>query len=105
MSYDRYKKFKYNGVVKNVPFIKIPIRNTDAYEYYTREWSRLDLLSYKYYGDANYGWLILQANPEYASAEFELNDGVLLRIPLPLEQVLLQYDNDIDNYKKLYSVD
>ena len=64
MSYDRYAKFKSNGTVQSVPFIKIPKRSTDAYDVYVKDQSRLDLLSYKYYGDANFGWLILQANPD-----------------------------------------
>lgn len=106
MSYDRYAKFKSNdGTVKNVPFIKIPRRSSDAFETYERGKSRLDLLSYKYYNDANFGWLILQANPQLNEMEFSNFKPVKIRIPLPLQQVLIQYENDIENYKKLYSID
>lgn len=104
MGYDRYKKFNSDGVVSDVPFVKIPKRDTDAYEVYRKNFTRLDLLSNKYYGDANFGWLILQANPTVPSMEFLISDGTELRIPLPLEQVLIQYENDIDNYRLLYSM-
>ena len=64
--------------------------------------TRLDLLSYQYYSDPNYGWLILQANPTIGNMEFEIQDGERIRIPLPLDQVLIQYDTDIDKYNKYY---
>ena len=62
--YDRYSKFRQNGTILHVPFIPIPVRSTDYYTYYEVGKTRLDLVSYQYYGDANYDWLILQANPE-----------------------------------------
>lgn len=106
MSYDRYSKFKTNeGTVRSVPFVKIPKHTTDAYEDYIKGQSRLDLISHKYYGDANYGWLILQANPSMNEMEFSNTKTIRIRIPLPLKQVLIQYENDIENYKKLYCID
>ena len=63
MNYSRYKSFVSNGSYKNVPFIGIPVRGTDCYTYYEVGKTRLDLLSYQYYNDPNFGWLILQANP------------------------------------------
>ena len=85
-----------------VPFIKIPNKNTDYYEYYELGKTRLDLLSYKYYNDPNYDWLIMQANPEYGSLEFNIPNKSLLRIPFPLESTISQYYADIEKYKELY---
>ena len=63
---------------------------------------RLDLLSYEYYGDPNYDWLIMQANPEYGSMEFKIPNNALLRIPFPLDVVISQYNDDIQKYNELY---
>ena len=102
MSYNRYKSFVENGTMHLVPFIKIPFKNTDYYEYYENGKTRLDLLSYKYYNDPNYDWLILQANPKCGSLEFNIPNKSLLRIPYPLETTMSQYYADIDKYKELY---
>ena len=102
MIYDRYKKFRKSGNISEVPIVKIPVRSSDAYILYKRGETRLDLLSYQYYSDPNYGWLILQANPTIGNMEFEIQDGERIRIPLPLDQVLIQYDTDIDKYNKYY---
>lgn len=99
-SYSRYKSFTTNGTAKIVPFVEIPKKSTDLYDYYTN--TRLDILSDKYYGDANYGWVILQANPEYGSLEFNIPQHTLLRIPFPLENTLSQYERGIENYNNLY---
>ena len=104
MSYDRYSKFRQNGTILHVPFIPIPVRSTDYYTYYEVGKTRLDLVSYQYYGDANYDWLILQANPEYGSLEFMIPDGAKLRIPFPLDTVIAQYNRDVDKYEKLYGL-
>lgn len=64
-TYDRYSKFRRDGNILHVPFIEIPARSTDYYTYYKAGQTRLDLLSYQYYSDPNYDWLIMQANPEY----------------------------------------
>ena len=105
MSYDRYNKLRINGTVKEVPFIKIPVRSTDYYTNYIAGKTRLDLLSFEYYNDPNYGWLIMQANPQYGALEFRIPNMALLRIPYPLNTVLSQYANDIDNYKEIYGIE
>lgn len=105
MSYDRYKKFRNNGYIKNVPFIPIEKKNTDLYEIYEPGKTRLDLLSYQYYDDPNYDWLIMQANPEYGSLEFRIPQGARLRIPFPLNSTLSKYNEDIDTYEKYYGLE
>lgn len=97
-TYDRYSKFRENGIIKIVPFIKIKPKTTDVMVKYEKGKTRLDLLSYKFYGDANYGWLILQANPKYGSMEFSIPDNADLVIPYPLDLTIKQYNSDIETY-------
>mgnify|MGYP003306010287 CR=1 FL=1 len=63
---------------------------------------RLDKISYDFYQTPDYAWLIMQANPEYGSIENFIPDGVILRIPFPLEETINLYLNDITTYKELY---
>ena len=104
MAYSRYKSFIVNGAFKRVPFIKIPYSPTDCYVYYEVGKTRLDLLSYQYYNDPNYGWLILQANPQYSSLEFKLEYNAKIRIPYPLESAIQNYENELKKYEKLNGV-
>ena len=103
MSFDRYSQFRNGNEIKIVPFAEIPVKNTDRYELYKKGDTRLDLISYDYYGSADYAWLILQANPQYGSMEFSIPDGVELRIPYPLNVSLDAYQKSIETYNKLYN--
>ena len=105
MRYNRYKNFISDGSYLKVPFIKIPERSTDCYIYYEAGKTRLDLLSYQYYNDPNYGWLILQANPECGSLEFMIDDNAKLRIPYPLDTAIQGYEDEIERYDKLYGLE
>ncbi len=102
MSFDRYSKVRRDGKIGIVPHIDIPVSDGDYYEVYRRGFTRLDVLSFNYYGDANYDWLIMLANPEYGSMEFGITDGAQIRIPYPLSNALQYYNNAIDNYNMLY---
>ena len=97
--YDRYSAFRNDGNIDFVPFIEIEKASSDKYITFNKSTMRLDNLSYKYYGDSNYGWLILQSNPKYGSVEFSIPDGVTLRIPYPLETAITRYENGIQEYK------
>jgi hypothetical protein len=101
-TYNRYSKFTNDGTIELVPFISIDKMPTDYYVYYKANETRLDLLSYDYYNDPNYGWLILQANPQYGSLEFKIPHNALLRIPYPLDSAIANYNNAIKTYKELY---
>ena len=101
-SYDRYTMFRTDGGFKIVTFGEISKRSSDFYEVYRRGVSRLDLISYDYYGDANYAWLIMQANPEFGSMEYEIPDGSVLRIPYPLNEAINDYEESISEHNKLY---
>lgn len=105
MSYDRYKLFRKNGCVNNAITVTLTPKNTDFFVTYERGKTMLNNVSYEYYGDANYDWLILMANPEYGAMEFEIPDGSRLRIPYPLEDSINDYINKVYNYQKFYDTD
>lgn len=100
--YDRYSKFRNNNEIEMVPFVEVPMQPTDFYIKYKRGTTRMDLLSQEYYNNPNYGWFILQANPQYSSMEFEIPDNAEIRIPFPLEFAITAYKSGIDKYKKYY---
>jgi len=104
MSIDRYQQFRINGMAKNVPFIKLKTKTTDKTEYYKLGTSRMDLISYKYYQDASYGWLIMLANPGYGGLEFNIPDGSPVTVPFPLETSITQYNSLIVNYITNYGL-
>ena len=105
MAYDRYNRFRSDGKISVPPTIKINPKSTDFFETYKRGVTRLDLVSYDYYGDPGYDWLILMANPELGNMEFEIPDGATLRIPFPLNQTLENYANQIERYLTLYGIE
>jgi len=104
MAYDRYKSFVTSGQWLRIPFVEIGEQSTDKFTYYQAGKTRMDLLSYQYYGDANYGWLIMQANPQYGSMEFSIPHNARLRIPYPLGGALESYEEGIQRYNKLYGL-
>ena len=102
MTFDRYSQFRNGKKIDLVCFAKLPKKDTDKIEIYRKGETRLDLLSYQYYNDADYGWLILQANPQYGALEFNIPDGSELRIPYPLDVSLSDYQEAISKHKKYY---
>lgn len=102
MSYDRYTSFRKGGSIEMVPFVAIPKSSEDMYETYNKGESRLDKISYDYYGSPDYAWLIMQANPEFGSMEFNIPDKSELRIPYPLTNALDAYKKEIEEYNKNY---
>ena len=101
-SYNRYENFTENGKIKTVPFIEIERKSSDKYIYYELGITRLDIVSYDFYKDSNYDWLIMQANPELPPYEFMIPNGTRIRIPYPLEETIIQYEKAIETYNKLY---
>lgn len=104
-NYRRYSRFTKEGKSLIVPFIEIPKRSSDFYEKYIAGYTRMDLLSHKYYGTPDYGWVIMQANPQYGSLEFLFPDDGEIRIPFPLDSVLEGYDAAIREYETLYGIE
>ena len=92
--------FRKGGTIEIVPFVQVPKNGSDMYEVYKKGITRLDKLSYEYYGNPDYAWLILQANPQYGSMEFNIPDLSELRIPFPLDAAIEGYNNAIVEYNK-----
>ena len=57
----------------------IPLRDDDVYVA-TETGDRLDTLSYQFYNDSSYWWIIASANNIH-NAVFSLTEGTILRIP------------------------
>ena len=102
MSYDRYSSFRKGGTIEIVPFVEVPKNGSDMYEIYKKGETRLDKVSYEYYGSPDYAWLILQANPQYGSMEYSIPDLTELRIPFPLDAAIDGYNKSIEEYNKMY---
>ena len=96
MGRDRYKLLrKKNGKGTEImPPIKINERDTDVFRTYNSDKTRLDRISAEVYEDDTYGWLILMANPEYYM-EFDIPKDTVIRIPLPLREVLTEVEGKL----------
>lgn len=100
--FDRYQKFRYEGEILPVPYIKIPVEPTDKNVVYKLTKTRLDKLSQSYYNNPYHGFLIMLANPQYGGLEFNIKDGDVIRIPYPFDSALERYINQVNRYKELY---
>lgn len=100
--FDRYASFRFNGGVLPIPFINIPVAQTDKTVVYKLTKTRLDKLSQTYYNNPYHGFLIMLANPQYGGLEFNIKDGEIIRIPYPFESALERYIEQVKNYKTLY---
>ena len=104
MPFKRYSEFLLDDKIEFLPFIKLKRKNSDKEFIYQRGITRFDILSDKFYKDANYGWIILLANSEYGSLEFNIPDNTKLRIPFPLETTLNDYKEEVNKYVKYYGI-
>ena len=100
--YNRYSPFLVNGEQTVVPYINLPAKSSDKRYIYKVGISRLDKVSQQHYNSPFFGWLILQANPEFTGFEFNIPDGAVLTIPYPLLTSLQDYKNELDNYTFYY---
>jgi hypothetical protein len=100
--YNRYSTFLINGQQTVVPFVQIPQKTTDKTYVYKVGKSRLDKISQEYYSTPFFGWLILQANPQYGGLETYIPDGAILIIPYPLLPSLQDYNAALNNHFYYY---
>ena len=100
--YNRYNQFLVNGQQTVVPFVNIDPKPTDKDFVYKVGRSRLDRISQEYYGSPFFGWLILQANPQFGGLENNIYDGAILTVPFPLVASLQDYKASIENYFYYY---
>jgi hypothetical protein len=87
-----------NGEQTVVPYVSLPSKPSDKAYIYKVGRSRLDKVSQEYYGTPFFGWLILQANPQYGGLENNIYDGAILSVPYPLITSLQDYKSAIDTY-------
>ena len=104
MAYNRYTKVSLDGEIMLPPSVTLSLKDTDYYVIYKRGLSRLDNISYDYYGDPDYDWLILLANPELTDLEFNIPDNSVVRIPFPLNETLIEYNKKIEAYDAIYGL-
>jgi hypothetical protein len=93
---NRYIPFILDGNQTVVPYVNLPVKATDKKYIYKSNMSRLDKVSQQYYGSPYFGWLILQANPEFSGLEWNIPDGAILNIPYPLIASLQDYKVALD---------
>jgi hypothetical protein len=101
--YDRYGIFRVDGQIKTVPFIKLDAKATDIF-IATKENTRFDILSQRYYNNGKHGFLILQANPSFGGLEFDIPVGTRIRIPFPFQKTLQEYNEKINRHIQLYGL-
>jgi hypothetical protein len=99
-SFDRYSQFRIGDKMGMIPFGEIPLKPSDIKIIFRKGLMRLDQLSYQYYDTSDFGWLIMQANPQYGSLEYNIPDNVEIRIPFPLDVTLTDYQKSIEKYYK-----
>jgi hypothetical protein len=96
--YNRYTKFILNGQQSVVPFVELPSKSTDKKYIYKVGQSRLDKISQQFYNTPYFGWLILQANPQYGGTEWSSPDNAVIIVPFPLLQSLQDYKAALDTH-------
>ena len=100
--WNRYSDFLINGEQTVVPFVQLPQKPTDKAYIYKVARSRLDVVSQEYYNSPYFGWLILQANPQFGGLEINIPNNALLTIPFPLIPSLQDYKSLLDNHFYYY---
>ena len=80
----------------------MPQKTTDKAYIYKVAKSRLDKVSQEYYNSPYFGWLILQANPQFGGLENYIYDGAVLIIPFPLIPSLQDYKASLENHFYYY---
>jgi phage tail protein X len=69
---------------------KIPYTSDDFYVI-TTGGDRFDILANEYYGNTEYWWVIAVANPHVSRKNFVINQGVQLRIPVNIEDIVAKF--------------
>ena len=100
--WNRYSDFLINGEQTVVPFVKLPQKTTDKTYIYKVGRTRLDVVSQEFYNSPYFGWVILQANPEFGGLENNIYDGAVLILPFPLLPSLQDYKTSLENYFYYY---
>src|SRR5262245_61543661 len=76
--------------------LRVMPRLSGRFQHTVRDGDRLDLLAFKYYGDAGRWWQIADANPE-----FEFPADMLDELPAVEERLVLRHDGFYDRFEDL----
>lgn len=95
MYYNPYEILIKNGIFY-VPPIKLVQSSGDEIVFWSKESSRLDLLSQQYYGNPYGGFLILLANGKSTETEFIDNEKVV--IPMSYKNRVEEYIDKVNQY-------
>ena len=79
------------NVYRSRIYPEIPLSDNDIYVA-SETGDRLDTLSYQYYNNASYWWIIAAANNIH-NAPFGLKDGTILRIPQNYIEIVNKFKN------------
>jgi hypothetical protein len=88
--------YETNGTIPN---INIPDKLTDKYIIW-KKGMRLDTISYQYYGNPAYDFLIRHKNGEFGFDEYEWENGVEISIPFPLENTISSIRQEYEFFKQ-----
>ena len=103
MYINRYNSLISNGLTKQMPFLKIRVRNTDKAKTWNKDSDRMDVLSQRYYNTPYGDWLIMLANPQYGD-QFDIPDNAYIRIPFPYQAALQDFNDEMNKYDAKYGL-
>jgi hypothetical protein len=78
-------------IYQTVKYPEIPLSFNDIYVITTAE-DRYDTIAYAYYNDSSLWWIISSANPQYTQGSIYPPEGVQLRIPLDVSNIISNYN-------------
>ena len=100
--YNRYRRLNTDDSIISPPFVALSEKATDDMIIYTVNKTRLDKVSQQFYGSPYFGFLIMMANPEVGRFEWNILDGQPLRVPLPLDATLKEYETKLSKRLDYY---
>lgn len=68
---------------------RIPPESAEDYYVISTLGDRFDILAKEYYGSDRYWYILAAANPQVRRDTLQIEPGIQLRIPLPLNKVLI----------------
>lgn len=99
MAYNYHRQLIIDGIeMYNMPPMEIDIRPSDIYVEYNKANNRFDRIAGSVYQDDELAILIRWANQQW-DQEFDIPAGEVIRVPFPLEEVMQEVAEKIENRK------
>ena len=76
---------------KGTTVYNVPPESVDDIYLISTLGDRFDILANEYYGNTEYWWVIAVANPHVSRKNFVINQGVQLRIPVNIEDIVAKF--------------